>query len=72
MKTVYKGHEINIQRGENLGGWSMLYVSIFRLSDGFECTSFGTEDTTPTAKYVEYMKHRIDEELKSENPWSGT
>lgn len=69
MKTVYKGYEIDVHRDRCMGGWSMLYYSIFRLSDGYECTSGCTEDTSPVRVYVGYMKDRIDAELADSDPW---
>lgn len=69
MKVNYKGHEISVSREKSMAGYSMLYFSIFRLSDGYEClTSF--EDSAETVKdKVNQLKERIDNELKEEDPW---
>ena len=48
---------------------SLLYYSIFRLSDGYECTSGFTEDTSRANVYVGYMRDRIDAELADPDPW---
>lgn len=69
MKAVYKGHEIIVTRERCMGGWMQLYYSIFRLSDGYECTSGHTEDTSPVRTYIGYMKERIDTELAGDDPW---
>ena len=69
MKTVYKGHEIDVRRERCMGGWSQLYYSIFRLSDGHECTSGFTTDTSPVRTYVGYMRDRVDAELAGADPW---
>lgn len=69
MKTEYRGHEIEVKRERCMGGWTMLYYSIFRISDGYECTSGCTEDTSPVRTYVGYMKERVDAELAEDDPW---
>ncbi len=69
MKVVYRGHEIDVRRERCMGGWPLLYYSIFRVSDGHECTSGFTEDTSPVRAYVGYMKERVDAELAEDDPW---
>ncbi|MBO9380217.1 hypothetical protein GG804_25965 [Sphingomonas histidinilytica] len=69
MKTVYRGHEITVTRERCLGGWDQLYYSIFRQSDGYECTSGHTEDESPVPVFVGYMKERVDAELADPDPW---
>ena len=69
MKTVYRGHEIEVRRAQCMGGWAQLYVSVFRLRDGHECTSFHTEDDSTEQAYVGYMRDRVDAELESDDPW---
>ena len=69
MKVIYRGHEVDIKRERCLGGWSMLYTSVFRLSDGLECIGM-CEDTNDTMRYqLSWIKERIDEELAKDNPW---
>lgn len=69
MKSVYKGYEITVTKEICMGGWSMLYYSIFRLSDGYECLS-SCEDSAETVKdMVKYMKERIDNEHSTDDPW---
>ena len=63
MKVEYKEHEIEVKRERCMGGWMLLYYSIFRLSDGHEVTSGFTEDQSSVKEYVGYMKERIDAEL---------
>ena len=69
MKDSYRGHEIEVFRDKCLGGWSQLYYSIFRESDGYECTSGFTSDESPTRTYMKYMKERVDAELQEADPW---
>jgi len=52
-----------------MGGWSQLFYSIFRISDGYECTSGFTTDESPVHVYMKYMKERVDAELAEETPW---
>lgn len=69
MKGVHRGHEIEVRRERSLGGPPMLYYSVFRLADGYECTSGCTEDTSPVRTYVGYLKERINAELADPDPW---
>lgn len=69
MKTIYKGHEIDVHRSPSMGGEELLYFSIFRISDGYECLSSFTTGSDTVRDYVRYMKERIDAELADADPW---
>lgn len=69
MKVIYRGHEIDVHRAKCLGGWPMLYFSVFRVSDGYECLTSFTEGADTVRDYVGYMKERIDAELATDDPW---
>lgn len=69
MKIQYRGHEIEVFRDKCMGGWSQLFYSIFRISDGRECTSGFTTDESPVHVYMKYMKERVDAELAEATPW---
>ena len=69
MRVSYKGHEITVTRERCMGGWDLLYYSIYREADGYECECGFTEDETPIREYVGYMKERIDNELAEDDPW---
>jgi hypothetical protein len=69
MKLIYKGHEITVTRERSMAGYSMLYYSVFRESDGYECDS-GFSDSDDTVKdFVDMMKERVDAELAEDDPW---
>lgn len=69
MKVSYRDHDIEVKREKCLGGWSMVYYSIFRKSDGYECTS-GCLDTEDTVRdMIKFSKERVDSELESDDPW---
>lgn len=69
MKLIYKGHEISVARERSMAGYSMLYYSVFRVADGYECTS-GFQDSNEAVKdFVGVMKERVDAELMADNPW---
>lgn len=67
MKVMYRGHEITVTKEKCLGGWMLMYYSIFR--DGKECVTNFSEDSSTVREYVGYMKERVDNELASDNPW---
>lgn len=69
MKVNYLGHEIDVKRERSLGGQQMLYYSIFRVSDGYECTSGCTEDASSVLEYIDHLQARIDAELADDDPW---
>lgn len=69
MKVIYKGHEIIVTRERSMAGYTLLYYSVFRQSDGYECTS-GYEDSNEKVKdMVGIMKERVDAELAEDDPW---
>jgi len=66
MIVKYRGFEIDVHRGKCNGGWSMLYYSAFRISDGWEfLTSFEDSDET-VRDMIKMIKRRIDDYF--ENP----
>ena len=69
MRVFYRGHEIDVKREECMGGWSMLYFSVFRESDGYECLSSFEDSAEKIGDKVKRLKERIDNELLAENPW---
>jgi hypothetical protein len=69
VKEVYRGHEIKVTRERSMGGDDLLYYSIFRESDGYECSSGFTYDDSPVRTYLQYMKERVDAELAEDDPW---
>ena len=59
----YKGFEIEVCRERCLGGWKIIYYSVFRNSDGMEMIS-GFSDTGDTVRdFIKMIKDRIDEYL---------
>jgi hypothetical protein len=66
MKTTYRGFEIEVTREKCLAGYSLVYYSIFRKSDGLEIYSgfYDTEDTV--REVIKDMKSTVDDFL--ENP----
>lgn len=69
MKAKYRGHEISVWREKCLAGYPLLYYSIFRCSDGYECTSGYSEGSDKVSDFMGYMKERIDAELADADPW---
>lgn len=67
MKTaciIYRGYEIKAWREECMGGWDLLYYSIFRVEDGWELTS-GFEDSEEKVEdWIEMAKTLVDEEIE--------
>lgn len=69
MKVVHRGHEIDVRRERCMAGYSLLYFSIFRQSDRFECTS-GHQDSGETVRdLVKQLRERVDAELAEADPW---
>lgn len=69
MKIKYKGYEVEAKREKSLGGLALLYFSIFRESDGYECLS-SFEDSAETVGYkIKELKELIDNEHAENDPW---
>jgi len=68
MKVNYKDYEIEVYREKCLAGYPLLYYSIFR-KDGFECTSGFTDSSDTVRDMIGYLKVRIENELKENDPW---
>lgn len=69
MKARYKGYEIEVTRQRCLGGWSMLYFSIFRESDGLECLTNFADCSETVREMIGVLKERIDNEHATDDPW---
>jgi len=69
MKVSYKGHEIEAKRDKCLGGWSQLYYTIYRKSDGYECVCDFEDSEEKIRDMIDMLKSRVDDELKSDDPW---
>jgi hypothetical protein len=59
MKTIYRGCEIEVTREKCLGGWQMLYFSIF--DDGFEVTSGYSESEDTVRDFIKDLKRIVDD-----------
>ncbi|MBU5331733.1 hypothetical protein KQI61_05950 [Anaerocolumna aminovalerica] len=59
MKGTYKGCEIEVTKEECLGGWDMLFCSIF--DDGFEVTSGFSEGEDTIKDYYNSLKNIVDD-----------
>jgi hypothetical protein len=69
MRTIYKGHEIDVRRERSMGGWTQLYYGVFRVADGYECTSGFCDTSDSTLTFTRILKDRVDAELASADPW---
>jgi hypothetical protein len=69
MKATHRGYEISVTREKCLGGWSLLYYSIFRIEDGYEALSSFEDSGHTVREVVGHMKQRIDNELAEDDPW---
>lgn len=69
MKVTYKGHEIEVTRDRSMAGYSMLFYSVFRKSDGYECTSGFSDSTETVREFAGILRGRIDAELAEVDPW---
>lgn len=64
MKTIYKGCEIDVTREQCLGGYKMLFYSVF--DNGFEVTSGFSESNDTVRDYIKLLKTVVDD--YKENP----
>jgi len=65
MKVNYNGFEIEVKREQCMAGYSLVYYSTFRISDGWELNS-GFYDTADTVRdVIKSMKAEVDDYLKN-------
>ena len=60
MKVVYRGHEIDCHREVCLGGWSMLYFYVLRLSDGWFMEDSFSDSSDKPQTIIKFLKERVD------------
>lgn len=69
MKTIYRGHEIDVTRDKCLAGYSMIYYSI--MYGDYECVS-SYQDTRDTVKTItKHLKRWVDSAMEDEFPWDN-
>lgn len=59
MKIFYKGCEIEATRDKCLGGWDMIFFSVF--DDGFEVTSGFSESSETIIECIKGLKEIVDD-----------
>lgn len=59
MKTTYRGCEIEVTRDRCLGGWSVLFFSVF--DDGLEITSGFSETSDTVRAFAKGLKEVVDD-----------
>jgi hypothetical protein len=59
MKGKYKGCDIEVTRDKCLGGWDMLFYSIF--DDGFEVTSGFSDSSDKIKDFYNDLKEVVDD-----------
>jgi hypothetical protein len=69
VKSIYRGHEIIVEREKSRGGWSQLTYSVFRISDGYECTSGFEDSEERVLDKIRQLQRRVDTELAETDPW---
>jgi hypothetical protein len=68
VKVEYKGYEIDVYREKCMGGWGMLYYSVFTI-DGHECLSNFEGSEEAVRDKIGQLKELVDAELKSGDPF---
>jgi hypothetical protein len=69
MEVEYKGYKLKAEREDCMAGYELLYFSIYRISDGYECVA-NFEDSAETIEdKIEQLKERVDNEHKEDVPW---
>lgn len=72
MKADYRGHKIEVTREKCLGGWTLLYFSVFRKLDGYEVIS-SFEDSAETIRdKIKQLKDEIDDRIAHPEEWVAT
>ncbi len=61
MKVTYRGFEIEAKREPSMAGYSLLYYSVFRVSDGWEMTSGFEDSNEKVSTMVNNLKGWVDD-----------
>lgn len=65
MKAQYKGFDIDVNRQKSVGGYTMLYYSVFRKDDLWELTSGCSEFEDNIKEVMKDMKKLVDDYLNN-------
>lgn len=65
LLVKYRGFSLHAYREESMGGWEMLYYSIFRDRDGLEVSSGFYDGSESPKEYIEYLKKDVDSFIKN-------
>ena len=68
MKIVYKGCEIEATKEKCLGGWDMIFFSVF--DDGFEVTSGFSESSDSVRDFINGLKVIVDDYIENPEEYS--
>jgi hypothetical protein len=63
----YKGYELEAKREQCLGGWGMLYFTIYK--DNFECVSSFEDSEEKVRDKIKQLKEMVDIQLKTGDMW---
>ena len=69
MRVSYQGFQLEAHRANRLGGERLVYWSIFREADWYECDCGFTRSMDPLRAFIRALKERVDRELGSDDPW---
>ena len=65
MQVDYKGFKIDVRREKCLGGWSLLYYDIFRISDGYHLVGSFEDSAETVREKVKQCKEIVDDYLNN-------
>lgn len=69
MKKIYKGYELEVTREDNAVADGVIFWSIMRIEDGYECASGFSYDSDTVWTWIKTLKERVDNEHKEDDPW---
>lgn len=69
MTRKYKGYTLEAKRERCMGGYYLLYYSIFRDIDGYECLCSYEDSSEKVVDKIKQLKERVDNEHLEEDPW---
>lgn len=67
--ALHRGHRVEVTREPSMAGDELLFYSVFRDRDGFECDSGFENSDEAVVDKVRQLVERVDAELLGENPW---
>ncbi len=71
MKVDYKGFELEVNREKCLAGYSLLYCTAYRKSDGYELICYSEDSAETVREKLRDLKTSVDDYIENPDDWES-